>query len=68
MAEQLAAGIANFYEWKCNQGGFFDGANACQHAANFRLTWMKSAKVHKVEREPALNALHGYGCRTNGAA
>lgn len=59
---QLAAGIANFYDWKCNQGGFFDGANACQQASNLRLKLMKSAKppakVYKVERDPALNNIH----------
>jgi hypothetical protein len=60
---QLAGGIANFYEWKCDQGGVFvNGGNACQQATNFRLKLMKSAtppaKVYKVERDPALNELH----------
>ncbi|RDS81680.1 hypothetical protein DWU98_10685 [Dyella monticola] len=60
---QLAGGIANFYDWKCNQGGVFaDGHNACEQARNFRLKLMKSAtppaKVYKVERDPALNELH----------
>lgn len=60
---QLAGGIANFYEWKCDQGGVFvDGGNACQQAKNFRLKLMKSAtppaKIFKVERDPALNDIH----------
>jgi hypothetical protein len=60
---QLAGGIANFYDWKCDQGGVFvGGGNACQQARNFRLKLMKSAtppaKVYKVERDPALNELH----------
>lgn len=60
---QLAGGIANFYEWKCDQGGVFvDGGNACQQAKNLRLKLMKSAtppaKIFKVERDPALNDIH----------
>ena len=60
---QLAGGIANFYDWKCDQGGVFvGGGNACQQARNFRLKLMKSAtpplKVFKVERDPALNGIH----------
>jgi len=60
---QLAGGIANFYEWKCEQGGVFvDGGNACQQANKLHLKLLKSgtppAKVFKVERDPALNDIH----------
>jgi hypothetical protein len=60
---QLAGGIANFYDWKCNEGGVFvTGGNACEQATNFRLKLMKStkppARIFKVERDPALNELH----------
>ncbi len=60
---QLAAGIADFYDWKCNQGGVFaDGRNACEQAHNFRLKLMKAgkppAKVYKIERDRVLEELH----------
>jgi len=60
---QLAGGIANFYEWKCEQGGVFvDGPNACQQAKNMRLKLMKSstppAQIFKVLRDPSLEELH----------
>ncbi|GLQ90705.1 hypothetical protein [Dyella flagellata] len=60
---QLSQGIANFYEWKCNQGGVFvDGGNACEKAGRLHLKLMKSAtppaQVFKVERDPAINDLH----------
>lgn len=60
---QLAAGIADFYDWKCNQGGVFaEGGNACEQARNFRLKLMKSskppAKVYKIERDRVLEELH----------
>jgi hypothetical protein len=60
---QLAASIADFYEWKCNQGGVFaDGRNACQQARNLKLKLMNTAKppakVYKIERDKVLEELH----------
>lgn len=61
---QLAAGIANFYDWKCQQGGVFvDGGNACQQAATkTTLKLMRSttppAKVFRIERDVSLDELH----------
>ena len=60
---QLAAGIANFYDWKCEQGGVFvGGGNACEQAHNLRLKLMKAgkppAKVYKIERDRVLEELH----------
>lgn len=60
---QLAGGIANFYEWKCDQGGVFvSGGNACQQAGAMRLKLMKSStpppKVYKIERDQVLEELH----------
>ncbi|RUL75282.1 hypothetical protein [Dyella choica] len=61
---QLAQGIANFYDWKCNEGGVFidGGGNACVKASRLHLKLMKSAtpppEVFKVERDPAINELH----------
>jgi hypothetical protein len=57
---QLAGGLANFYDWKCNQGGVFvDGHDACQQAGNLRLKLRSAApvKVFKVERDPVLEQL-----------
>jgi hypothetical protein len=59
---QLAASIADFYDWKCQQGGVFvNGGNACQQAHNFRLKLMKAgkppAKVYKIERDRVLEEL-----------
>lgn len=59
---QLAGGIANFYEWKCDQGGVFvNGGNACQQA-NTQLKLRKAAtpqqpKIYKIERDPVLEQL-----------
>jgi hypothetical protein len=60
---QLAGGIANFYEWKCDQGGVFvGGGNACQQAKTLRLKLMKTStpppKVYKIERDQVLEQLH----------
>jgi len=60
---QLAAGIADFYDWKCNQGGVFvKGGNACEQARNFRLKLLNSskppAKVYRIERDKVLEELH----------
>lgn len=58
---QLAGGLANFYDWKCNQGGVFaDGGNACQQATSLKLKLRKSnapVKVYKIERDPVLEQL-----------
>ncbi|KRE92522.1 hypothetical protein ASG87_01010 [Frateuria sp. Soil773] len=58
---QLAGGLANFYDWKCNQGGVFaDGGNACQKATSLKLKLRKSmapVKVYKIERDPVLEQL-----------
>jgi hypothetical protein len=60
---QLAGGIANFYDWKCLQGGVFaNGGNACEQAHHFRLKLMNAAKppakVYKIERDQVLEELH----------
>ena len=60
---QLAAGIANFYQWKCDQGGvFYNAPNACQKVKELRLKLMKSTtpppKVYKIERDAVLEQLH----------
>ena len=57
---QLAAGIANFYDWKCNQGGVFaDGVNACQQAGKAKLKLLRKSatppkKIYRIERDPEL--------------
>ncbi|HEX7813667.1 MAG TPA: hypothetical protein VF436_00930, partial [Dyella sp.] len=60
---QMAAGIANFYDWKCQQGGvFLHGGNACDKAKNIHLKMLQSTtpaqKVYKIERDPVLEQLH----------
>jgi len=59
---QMAAGIQNFYDWKCNQGGVFaDGVNACQQAGKAKLKMLKSGKppvkVYKIERDRSLEQI-----------
>jgi hypothetical protein len=57
---QLAGGLANFYDWKCNEGGVFaDGRNACQQAGKLRLQMLRKtpAKVYKIERDNVLEEL-----------
>ncbi|KGI77937.1 hypothetical protein [Oleiagrimonas soli] len=59
---QLAGAMANFYDWKCNQGGVFvDGGNACQKAAKLKKTMLRGPAPHqrvfKVERAPAAGEL-----------
>lgn len=55
---QLAGGLANFYDWKCNQGGVFvDGGNACRKAAQLKLMLKSSVKpeqLQPVQRDPGL--------------
>lgn len=56
---QLADGIANFYNWKCNEGGIYaDGKNACEQASGKRLKLLKSSehpdKIFKIERNAAI--------------
>jgi hypothetical protein len=60
---QLNSGIANFYEWKCQQDGVFvSGGNACQNAGNLKLKLMKSTtpppKIFKIERDQSLEQLN----------
>ena len=60
---QLADGIANFYDWKCNQGGVFaNGINACKQAGAKRLKLLKSdtqpQKVYKIERDQSVEEVH----------
>jgi hypothetical protein len=51
---QLAVAIANFYTWKCDQGGIFvDGENACQKANTMKTNLLKKMakpQVFKIER------------------
>ncbi|MFH6598947.1 hypothetical protein ACEVAQ_09520 [Ectopseudomonas khazarica] len=58
---QLAGGLANFYDWKCNQGGVFvDGHNACQKASQLKLMLKKEVKpeqIQPVQRDPGLMEL-----------
>jgi hypothetical protein len=57
---QLAAGLANFYDWKCNEGGIYaDGRNACQQAGKLKLQMLRKApaKVYKIERDSVLEEL-----------
>ena len=59
----LNSGIANFYEWKCQQDGIFvSGGNACQKPGNPKLKLMKSTtpppKVFKIERDQSLEQLN----------
>lgn len=60
---QLAAGLANFYDWKCNEGGVYaDGKNACEQATRLklRLQMLKQhapPKVYKIERDNVLEEL-----------
>lgn len=57
---QLAAALANFYDWKCNQGGVFaDGRNACQQgkALMLQMRRAKAPKIYKIERDPVLEQL-----------
>lgn len=60
---QLAGGLANFYDWKCNQGGVFvDGVNACAKIEPLKLMLKAPMKaghgqVHPVQRDPALQEL-----------
>lgn len=56
---QLAGGIQNFYDWKCNQGGVFaNGVDACQQAGKAKLKLLKSGKppvkIYKIERDRSL--------------
>lgn len=56
---QLADGIANFYHWKCNEGGVYaDGKNACEQTSGKSLKLLKSSahpdKVFKIERNAAI--------------
>ncbi|BDU22808.1 hypothetical protein [Dyella sp. GSA-30] len=55
---QLADGIANFYNWKCNQGGVFaNGVNVCKQAGVKRLKLLKTdtpQKVYKIERDQSV--------------
>lgn len=60
---QLADGIANFYDWKCNQGGVFaNGINVCKQAGAKRLKLLKSdtqpQKVYKIERDQSVEEVH----------
>lgn len=58
---QLAGGLANFYDWKCNQGGVFvDGQNACQKASQLKLmlkSGVKQEQIQSVQRDPGLMQL-----------
>jgi hypothetical protein len=50
---QMAAGIQNFHDWRCNQGGVFaDGVNACQQAGKAKLKMLENGKppvkVYKI--------------------
>lgn len=57
---QLAAGLANFYDWKCNEGGIFaDGRNACQQAGKLKLQMERKEprRVYKIERDNVLEEL-----------
>lgn len=58
---QLAGGLANFYDWKCNQDGVFvDGHNACQKADQLKLmlkSGVKQQHVQPVQRDPGLMEL-----------
>ena len=60
---QLADGIANFYDWKCNQGGVFaNGVNVCKQAGAKRLKLLKTdtqpQKVYKIERDQSAEEVH----------
>lgn len=58
---QLAGGLANFYDWKCNQGGVFaDGKNACQKAGQLKLMLKSNVapeQIQPVQRDPNLTEL-----------
>lgn len=54
---QLAIGLANFYDWKCNQGGVFvDQKNVCaQHTHNLRLGAPANPnQIKPIVRDPSL--------------
>lgn len=55
---QLAGALANFYEWKCDQGGVFvDDKNACQQANAMKPKMLKAVKpiqLFKIERDFSL--------------
>ena len=59
---QLAGGIANFYEWKCDQGGVFvSGGNVCQQARSQlklrKATTPQQPTIYKIVRDPVLEQL-----------
>lgn len=57
---QLAAALANFYDWKCDESGVFaDGPNACQRAGGLRLSNKRAndGEVFRVQRGPQLEDL-----------
>ena len=55
---QLAGGIANFYDWKCTEGGIYvDGGSACEQARVMKEKLKKAQplrRVFKVQRDPNL--------------
>ncbi|GAA0686674.1 hypothetical protein GCM10009429_09460 [Dyella marensis] len=59
---QLAGGLQNFYDWKCNQGGVFvSGGNACTNRPGPRLQLNavpQPTKIFKVTRDPGLDEVH----------
>ena len=60
---QLAGAMANFYDWKCNEGGVFvEGGNACVKAMQMKKRMLHAPapapRVYKVERDPNAGDLH----------
>lgn len=58
---QLAVGLANFYDWKCNESGVYaSNPNACVQSARFRLQSHQRtdpSHIYPIVRDPALSSL-----------
>lgn len=60
---QMAGGLVNFYQWKCDMGGIYEnGINACAKAAGLKLKMLKSGDstpqpMQRVIRDPSLEQL-----------